>query len=64
VTSKVRSFSDAKYQVQSAESPWLPLPGAQMQLDVERTEKISRLLATLEADADITAVYTNAILHS
>ena len=64
VTSKVRAFSDANYQVQSADTRWLPLPEARRQLDTEDTEKISKFITTLEADDDIIAVYTNAVLHT
>jgi transcriptional/translational regulatory protein YebC/TACO1 len=58
-----RSFSDAGYHVQSAESHWFPLPEAEMELDEEQSEKVSRFIASLEADDDVTAVYTNAIFR-
>ena len=63
MTSIARAFSDAGYQVQSAESHWLPLPEAEIELDQEDGQKISRLIASLEADDDVTVVYTNAIIR-
>jgi len=63
VTSKVRAFSDANYQVQSAATRWLPLPEARRQLDLDETEKISKFITSLEADDDIVAIHTNAILQ-
>jgi transcriptional/translational regulatory protein YebC/TACO1 len=56
-----RAFSESGYQVQSAESCWLPLPEAEMELDQEQTEKVSRFIASLEADDDVIAVYTNTV---
>ena len=64
LTSKVQAFSDANYQVQSADTRWLPLPEARRQLDLDKTENISKFITSLEADDDIVAVYTNAILHA
>jgi transcriptional/translational regulatory protein YebC/TACO1 len=63
VTSIARTFSDSGYQVQSAESHWLPLPDAEMEVDQEGSEKVSRFIASLEADDDVIAVYTNAVIR-
>jgi transcriptional/translational regulatory protein YebC/TACO1 len=63
VTAMARAFSDSGYQVQSAESYWLPLPEAEMELDQEQSEKVSQFIASLEADEDVIVVYTNAVIR-
>jgi transcriptional/translational regulatory protein YebC/TACO1 len=62
VSAKARLFKDNGYEIHEADTVWVPLPDVQLQLDGHGAIKFQKVMEHLEADEDVTDVYSNAIL--
>jgi transcriptional/translational regulatory protein YebC/TACO1 len=66
VSNKARSFKNLGYDVQVAETAWMPLPEGQQQLEgsSEQAQKISKVIDELGAEEEVTGVYSNAVFNT
>ena len=66
VFSTMKAFKQLGYDIQGAETVWVPLPESQKQLDgsSERAKTLLRVKDELEAEETVTGVYSNATVVS
>jgi len=64
VSSKARLFKDGGYEIHEADTVWAPLPDVLQEPDEASAFKLRRILKELEADEDVTEVYSTAIFAS
>jgi len=65
VSNQAKLFRKMNYDIQVAEAVWIPHPEAQLRLDgsSELGKKFTKLMKKLEADEDVTAVYSNTTVE-
>lgn len=61
VSNQAKLFKKMSYDIQAAEAVWIPRPEDQLLLDgsSELGKKFTKLMKNLEAEEDVTAVYSN-----
>lgn len=66
VADKARLFKSLNYDIQRADIVWMPLPEGQQQLErsSERANMIHKLMDDLEAEEDVTGVYSNTTFEA
>ena len=66
VSNKARAFKSLKYEIQVAETVWMPLPERQQQLkeSSEQAQKISKVIDELKAEEEVTGLYSNAVFET
>jgi transcriptional/translational regulatory protein YebC/TACO1 len=62
---QTRALKDKDYDIQMADTVWLPLVEGQQLLErpSEQAQNIQKLLSDLEAEEDVTGVYSNVIFR-
>jgi transcriptional/translational regulatory protein YebC/TACO1 len=65
VSNQARLFKKMSYDIQVAEAVWIPRPEDQLRLDgsSELGKKFTKLMKKLEAEEDVTAVYSNTTVE-
>jgi transcriptional/translational regulatory protein YebC/TACO1 len=63
LSSKARTFRDLGYEIQEAETIWLPLPESELHMEISSKEakKLAKVIEELEEEEDITGVYSNMV---
>jgi transcriptional/translational regulatory protein YebC/TACO1 len=64
VSLKARLFKDNGYEIHEADTVWVPLPDVLQEPDEATAAKMRRIMKELDADEDVTEVYSTAILAS
>ena len=64
VSLKARLFKDSGYEIHEADTVWVPLPDVQQQPDGITATKLRKIMDQLDADDDVTEVYSTAIFAS
>ena len=66
LSNEAKSFKNLGYDVQVAETVWMPLPEGQQQLEAssEQAQKISTVIDALEAEDEVTGVFSNVIFDT
>jgi transcriptional/translational regulatory protein YebC/TACO1 len=59
VSSKAKAFKENGYEVQDAETIWVPLQ--EVEVDSKQVERLYKVMDELEADDDVTGVYCNFV---
>jgi transcriptional/translational regulatory protein YebC/TACO1 len=57
-------FKESGYEIHEADTVWVPLPDVQQQLDGATAAKLRKIMDQLDADDDVTEVYSTAIFAS
>jgi transcriptional/translational regulatory protein YebC/TACO1 len=65
VSNQAKLFKNRSYDIQVAEAVWIPNPEDQLRLDgsSELGKKFTKLMKKLEAEEDVTAVYSNTTIQ-